>query len=385
MMENKQAPYHWIEKIDEATFREDESPLIAGYYPIDLKSIEEQLASFFSIDDLKITIGEKKWREDIQEGLSKDISITSVTLSPLSSHLSLLIDEIDKKKLTSFSLGDLKSEIQSNKALENSYFLFSLLETISFMEKQGFFPGLSPKITGEKASLEKAYCIDLNIQKNSTSILIRLALLEPFRRSWNQHFIQSYPLEITKELAENLEVPLSIQVGKVHFNSQDLEQLASGDFILLDKCTYNPDTHRGSAVIVLHNIPLFRARLKQAKIKLLDYSLYNEATTMTEDTPENNNYEEEFSEEDEVIEPLAEAKEEKAISLQDLPLEVIIEVARCNISLSKLKNLQPGNFLELPVVPDQGINLTVNGKKIGDGELVYLGEKLGVRIIKMAK
>ena len=46
-------------------------------------------------------------------------------------------------------------------------------------------------------------------------------------------------------------------------------------------------------------------------------------------------------------------------------------------------NMQPGNLLDLAIHPQRGVNLIVNGQKIAKGELVNLGETLGVRILEM--
>ena len=53
------------------------------------------------------------------------------------------------------------------------------------------------------------------------------------------------------------------------------------------------------------------------------------------------------------------------------------------MTLDKLMHLTPGNTLELPVHPDQGVNLTINGQIIGKAELLYLGEELGIRILEI--
>jgi flagellar motor switch protein FliN/FliY len=46
-------------------------------------------------------------------------------------------------------------------------------------------------------------------------------------------------------------------------------------------------------------------------------------------------------------------------------------------------NLQPGNLLELNVHPEQGVDLVVNSKKIGHGELLKIGDTLGVRVLEI--
>jgi flagellar motor switch protein FliN/FliY len=85
---------------------------------------------------------------------------------------------------------------------------------------------------------------------------------------------------------------------------------------------------------------------------------------------------------EEKIEEVSPIKEESS-PLKNVPLKVTVELAKISLTLEKLTNLQPGNFLELPTSLENPVNLTVNGKKIGKGELISLGETLGIKILEM--
>jgi len=54
------------------------------------------------------------------------------------------------------------------------------------------------------------------------------------------------------------------------------------------------------------------------------------------------------------------------------------------MSVKKMLELQPGNLLELDIHPENGVDLVVNGKRIAKGELIKLGEALGVRILDIS-
>ena len=86
---------------------------------------------------------------------------------------------------------------------------------------------------------------------------------------------------------------------------------------------------------------------------------------------------------DEVLHVEKDMSEEKPQTLTDVPLPVIIEVGRIQMSLGKLMELQPGNMLDLKVHPESGVDLVVNGRRIARGELLLIGETLGVRILEM--
>ena len=78
-----------------------------------------------------------------------------------------------------------------------------------------------------------------------------------------------------------------------------------------------------------------------------------------------------------VVEPAA----KPALQPDEIPLSIVIEVGRLQMSVQKLLDLQPGNLLELNVRPETGVDLVVNGRRIGKGELLRIGEVLGVRIL----
>lgn len=76
-----------------------------------------------------------------------------------------------------------------------------------------------------------------------------------------------------------------------------------------------------------------------------------------------------------------EKEEAKPFSLQELPLTITVEIGRIQMAFDKIMKLQPGNLLELNLSPESGVDLVVNGKRIGKGELLLIGEMLGVRIL----
>lgn len=68
-------------------------------------------------------------------------------------------------------------------------------------------------------------------------------------------------------------------------------------------------------------------------------------------------------------------------SLSEVPLSIVVEIGRLQMSLNKLIALQPGNLLDLNIHPESGVDLVVNGKCIAKGELLLIGDSLGVRIL----
>lgn len=76
---------------------------------------------------------------------------------------------------------------------------------------------------------------------------------------------------------------------------------------------------------------------------------------------------------------------ESPIDIGELDLPVQFEVDTVALPLSQLYALRPGYVLELSTpVADAQLKLVTHGQTIGYGELVTVGEHLGIRILRMA-
>jgi type III secretion protein Q len=79
------------------------------------------------------------------------------------------------------------------------------------------------------------------------------------------------------------------------------------------------------------------------------------------------------------------ADHENAVELEQLELPVQFELDAVSLPVSLLASLRPGYVVELPtVVRDARVRLAAYGQTIGYGELVSVGEHLGVRIVHLA-
>ena len=72
-----------------------------------------------------------------------------------------------------------------------------------------------------------------------------------------------------------------------------------------------------------------------------------------------------------------------AIGLLDLPVQ--FEIDSVALPLAQLAALRPGYVIELAApVLDTPVRLVTHGQTVGYGEIVCVGEHLGVRITRMA-
>jgi len=64
----------------------------------------------------------------------------------------------------------------------------------------------------------------------------------------------------------------------------------------------------------------------------------------------------------------------------DVPVTLIVELGRVNLTLGRLAGLQPGDVIELGRHSREPVELTSNGRLVARGELVQIDTELGVRV-----
>lgn len=454
-----EAPYQWIERVEQAARLTQKVPLWGMPPSFPWEEFKSRLSQTWNLSPLDFKETKVLWRtqSNLLEGLGSDPVINAFSLTPLKGKAFLVMSKEDVNKLNRSALST-NSQIKSftDPTLQEGFFEFLLLEALHAIETLNPFVDFSINLDEEVSLPEGALCIDLQIQLPEYSLWARILCDENLNKSFQEHFVKK-PLSFPEKLAQSLEVSLKVEIGQTALTLAQWKKIKEGDLLLLDRCTFDPKSKKGSANLVLENIPLFHVRLKEEGIKVLDYAFYyeEEKTTMNdydddEDLDDNEDFDDDddddfeddddddfddddfdddddddddFDEEDDdddsdeedqdeiqndeeddveklssdnsvgeanPTEPLwsAPAVKEtvnigKKISTHKIPLTVTVEVTRLKLTVEKLLQLQPGNELSLPVRPEQGVDLLINGKKIAKGELIKIGEALGVRILQI--
>ncbi|RMN90927.1 Type III secretion component [Pseudomonas coronafaciens pv. coronafaciens] len=68
-------------------------------------------------------------------------------------------------------------------------------------------------------------------------------------------------------------------------------------------------------------------------------------------------------------------------SLDDLPLTLVCQLGSVELTLAQLREMAPGSLLPLAGLAHDEVDLMVNGRRVGRGELVTIGDGLGVRLL----
>jgi type III secretion protein Q len=69
--------------------------------------------------------------------------------------------------------------------------------------------------------------------------------------------------------------------------------------------------------------------------------------------------------------------------LGDLEIQLTFELGRQTVELEQLRTIAPGYVFALGRSPDDPVDIVANGRRIGRGEIVRVGDGLGVRLIRL--
>lgn len=322
--------------------------------------------------EFAIELREQKWVEsdELLAGFGANLAIAPILLSPLATPIFWVMSHSDANLFASVLLtGKAKEAPFASEALSEGYYRYLLLEALdlatTFEPINQFTVQLS-----EEANLpeERAFCIDTHLIFSNATCWGRLIIPLSAKNSLARYFAQLPYAPVAAHRAREIELNVAIRIGLVQIAIPEWETIKVGDALILDRGSYQPEDTL--ATLMLGSIPVFQARVERNRVTILEYAFYNEESM---ETPEPLN--------DATLEPKS---EEGAVAIQNYPVSIAVELGRLKITLEQLMRLSAGNTLELPIQPHQGVALTVNGRLIGRGEIVAMGEAIAVRVLEIA-
>jgi flagellar motor switch protein FliN/FliY len=317
-----------------------------------------------------------KTNDQIKEGLGAEPIILPIKVGSLEGSAFWIMPKEGIVKFTSWMMnGQAKSRPLSSDILAEGFYRYLALQVLDVLSPMDPLQTL-PLLLSESSLLPEndAFCIDVEIDFDKHSSWGRLVLEPKLQKSWAEYF--STPIDpVLTNTGRITEVNVGIKIGSTLLSQREWKKIKKGDFLLLDKGSYDPRKQTGAAYLTLGQTPLFQVKIKQNKMQLIDYAFMYEEEMQNKNPPPPEPSPGEAE--------LLAASEEVALAVKELPIFVTVELARLRITLEKLMQLTPGNLIELPIHPDQAAKLTVNGQLVGHAELVHLGETLGLRILDL--
>lgn len=384
----------WIKQVEEAVDEAKIFPLWGAPPAFPWKEFTRKLAEALHLQKLSIEIEKTEWKkaDEFLAGLGASPHVTSLEFAPLTEPAFFVISAEDTNKLTSLCLMKSDTKGFSTPEFQEGFLHFLFLQALDVLDSLKSFSDLTAKL-GKTSSLPKkegGFCYDLKLTIGREALRARLIAPLAFHQAFRAHFSQHKPSLQESPLAKEPLLTLKLEIGSCDLELKKWKEIELGDLLILDRCTFNPQEQKGNATLVLGKTPLFHGRFKEGNFKLLDYAFIYEESMSPSDENEEEIKETEGEPPVEEGEHLWSSKEagqaeiEPLLSAEKVPLPLIVEIGRLNLSVEKLLQMKPGNLLELGITPEQGVNLTVHGRRIAKGELVKIGELLGVRILEIS-
>lgn len=420
-------------------FSLDRRPLIDQTFSFPWDAFSQELKKTFGCD-ISIAPKEFGWKAkaELFTSVSAPLIPIAIAIPGISGQALLLISKADVEHLMTAVLHvDAATLVSQDPSFFDQFSLFFTAELVACAQGIPSLKELSPRLTTRQET-ESAGCLcqDIVIQIQGESSLARFIMTPEFLEAWRT-FRMGPEIQPTPSSLSGLDITVSVEAGRTFLTSEELSTLHPGDFLLIDHPFFIPGSSKARVFLTHNGHPLFRAKVQEGNVKILEMPLQHEAflplggvamstnkdlpqqprkrmsaeddpplTTTTQenssdpidpesqnqDPPQENPFEgEESEEQEETSSPMTEEEalaatqmpaslSKEAIKIDQLPLTVVVELTELTMSIEKLTSLQPGNLLDLDIRPENGVMLVVNGKALASGELVLIGDNVGVRI-----
>lgn len=388
-MTTDQIEHDWHQKIESALLQFKQFPALEEAFPFPWEKASAAIGEALNLPSLTLTPLSSGWKsfDALSSGMGEAPYIINLELSPIEGGVHLIFSKEAIRKLTSRILSaEGTQESFSDPALQQGFFRYLLLKSLAAVDQLNLFKdGSLSLLTDVALPSEGGYCLDFGMKLPPSSATYqplygRLVYTHLFLDAFKAHQPLQKPSLLTSEVIKQREISLHLEAGSVTLESQDWDQIQTGDFITLDHSSYDPETQKGSVTLMLGETPLLRGRVKPEGVKVLDYAFYYEDQTPHEDLEEKD---EEISieGEEEWMAPQEGIASEKTSEMNEA-LQLNVEIGRLSMTIEKLISLKPDMMLELSL--PKNIAVMHKNRKVATAEFLKLGQLVGLRILEIS-
>jgi len=345
----KEVSYDWLRLVEQALVKTQQLPPLEENFPFPWTDASQAVGTGLQLPDLNLSSTRAAWKEHetLLQGMGEKPFLISIEVAPIEGSVFFVMPQQDVSYLTALSLAG--GEGFSNAKLREGFYHFLFLKALEAIDHLKIFKEVSfhfSPASSLPSAQEASFCIDIGCALPEKTLQGRLICPPSFLHSFKTHQPMQKSTLLSAEITQNIEVSLRCEVGHTSIPPEEWEKVQVGDFIVLDRCSYDPLEEKGSVTLMLGDTPLLMARMKSEGMKILDFAFYQEEAAATSD------------------------------------MTLTAETGHILMPLDKLLYLEPGMMIDLPLRPAQGVDITFEGKKVAAGELLKLGETSGIRILQ---
>jgi flagellar motor switch protein FliN len=383
----------------------DQRPLLSDTFVFPWKPFCDEINSSLHLD-LSLEPGELRWREfsDLDSGICAPYKTLNFVMPGTSGEISVLLaqGDIENAMQTVLNVPIAKISLE-DQSFQDQFWLFLLVEVLCCVQVTPSIAALGVRYKGSDPLEERRYlCQDIGLSIGEVRSLARLVISPEFLSSWLQ---KVSPGQEKQELVD-VDIDVAVEAARIQMTSEEIRNLEVGEFLLPTHVFYMPGSAKARVYLTYQEEPLFRGKLDNGKLTILEMPLVHEAflpqggrsvssvtDALSED--EKNLFEGEAIEEGEASSEVSvESAKAEAISsgllkepfdVTKIPLSVSVQIGKLRLSVKELSEMQSGNVLDLNVQPEDGVSLVANGAVFGKGSLILIGDSLGVQITEIYK
>jgi type III secretion protein Q len=165
--------------------------------------------------------------------------------------------------------------------------------------------------------------------------------------------------------AAGLPVAVCVRVAAATLSVGEISRLSPGDVVLVEQCCRKPR----AAVAVIAEHLVAPVALTEAGGELVTAPMRGRGSAW------------EWSMENVAGKPSWDGEEDGV--LDDLPVKLVFELGRVDLSLREIRQLAPGAVVALARPLEESVDVVANGRRIGRGNLIQVGDSLGVRLARL--
>jgi len=281
---------------------------------------------------------------------------------PTSNSIFLRVDERWTLELLRRLLNPLGVEIRQSWLTEadGGFLEFVLLSVLERVQQETHFPfhfslkaGHSEK---KQATENRGMTTSFTLALPGASGLFRLFVPMDLMASVQQWV----PSKMPNCLPASVRWGFPLSLGQVELTPEELQSLETSDVVLFNEVAellFPATSKRG-----------WRGLLERAEVSRFRVEQYFERSARMESKGES---------ETKISVDAADGRPD----FSQLPVLLHVVLAEKELSLAEANGLMPGSILELETREGEPVDLAVNGKQVGKGELVNVDGKLGVKIL----
>lgn len=375
----------WVHRLEGAVDQLQAIPLWGNLPPFPWRAVLTSLQQALHLPSLEI-VSQQSHLIESEALLIGESTLVPIQIPSLSEQAYLSMANAEVEKLIAFSMTS-EGAIHGflSEGLREGYARFLFLKILHVINEQNAFPGLSLQMGAvAKPPLKETLCLSLSFQIEEETLSLRLICPDGFLDGIKNHYAATPSFFLTR-FGASIPLALSIEIGATSVLFNQWKEVKIGDLVLLDRCSFDPVEKKGTGILTLRGNPLFILSLENSTITIVKHTFYQEEVFMTRHPHHQDHPSPPFEEEGHLWSTPSEEESPIAnvLSSQEIPFAIVVEVARLTLPFEKIAQLKSGNVLDLQVSPHLIVSLTIHGQQVAKGELVKIGESIGVKILSL--